>query len=236
MWKMLSYLVGGDNINWPGNPFYKWEPVVSMDKGSVCNTAEITVFDHLGTHIDAPRHYNANGPRLQDVPFFERFIFEKPLVVDVPKKAEEKIEPEDLKPFADKIKEADLLCIRTGFSSVRPKDADTYNAHGPAVSSRTAKWLIENFGGSLKAVALDFLSLACPQDTKDGDLAHQYMLGMHSKDYIMIIEDCNLSELPGTEDSDKIKRIYAIPLRFTGVDSGPVTMFAELKDEGAAGR
>ena len=54
------------------------------------------------------------------------------------------------------------------------------------------------------------------------------MLGMHHDGYIMIIEDCNLGALPAVIEDGDIRRIYAIPLRFSGVDSGPVTVFAEM--------
>ena len=87
MWKMLSYPVEDTGINWPGCPSYIHGNVVSLAGGSNCNTSLITLFNHFGTHIDAPNHYNPNGPALNEVPFFERFIYDHPLVLDLPKKA-----------------------------------------------------------------------------------------------------------------------------------------------------
>ena len=228
MWKMLSYPVEDTGINWPGCPSYSHRNVVSLAEGASCNTSMISVFNHFGTHIDAPNHYNANGPQLSEVPFFERFIYEKPLVLDIAKGADEKIMPEDLEPFRKQLEKCDLLCIRTGFWKVRDQDKELYNHHGPAVSAAAAKYLMDNFCGQIKSVAVDFLSLACPDDTTDGDEAHRYLLGVHHNGYMMIIEDCNLGVLPEHPAEGEIRRIYAIPLRFCGVDSGPVTVFAEL--------
>lgn len=228
MWKMLSYPVEDTGINWPGCPSYIHGNVVSLAGGSNCNTSLITLFNHFGTHIDAPNHYNPNGPALNEVPFFERFIYDHPLVLDLPKKAGEKILPEDLAPYERQMTECDLLCIRTGFWEIRNQQKDLYNHNGPAVSAAAAKYLMDHFCGQIKAIALDFLSLASPSDTIDGDEAHRYMLGMHHDGYIMIIEDCNLGALPAVIEDGDIRRIYAIPLRFSGVDSGPVTVFAEM--------
>lgn len=56
-------------------------------------------------------------------------------------------------------------------------------------------YLRENFP-NLKAIGLDFVSLASYSDGKDGDLAHQIMLGMYQPGYICIVEDINMEELP----------------------------------------
>ena len=76
----------------------------------------------------------------------------------------------------------------------------------------------------LKAVALDFVSLASYSDTEDGDLAHQIMLGMYHDRYICIIEDVNMEGLP----PGFLKNAAAVPLIIEGIDSSPVTMWAEF--------
>lgn len=224
MWKMLSYPVQDTGINWPGCPSYTWTPMESMDAGSKCNTGMIHIFDHFGTHLDAPKHYNNTGETIGELPFFESFIYNAPLVLDIPKRENEKIQPEDLSSHHDQIAGADILCIRTGFSKIRKADPDLYNRNGPSVSAAAAKYLKDNFADTLKAVGMDFLSFACPADTKDGDEAHREMLGNYDGKHILIIEDCCFDELPVS----RIKRIFAIPLRFYGIDSSPVTMFAEI--------
>ena len=58
----------------------------------------------------------------------------------------------------------------------------------------------------------------------DGDLAHQIMLGMYQPGYICIVEDINMEELP----EGFLKQAAAVPLIIVGIDSCPVTMWAEF--------
>jgi arylformamidase len=167
-------------------------------------------------------HFNPNGISLDKVPV-ERFFYQKPLVIDVPKKAGEKILTEDLIPYKDQIAQADFLFLRTGFWKKRKSDPSVYENNGPAVGSAAATYLRENFP-NLKAIGLDFVSLASYSDGKDGDLAHQIMLGMYQPGYICIVEDINMEELP----EGFLKQAAAVPLIIVGIDSCPVTMWAEF--------
>ena len=222
MYKLISYpLKEGDPV-WPGCATVALKTGASMSKGDVFNTFDFEMNNHIGTHFDAPRHFVADGLRIGELPL-ERFIFEHPLLLDIHKESLEKVEAEELSAFSEEIAKCDLLMIRTGFSKYRASDKVSYAEKGPAVSSGAAKYLLDNFTG-LKAVILDFLSLACYSDGQDGTLAHQYMLGGHHDHFVCIIEDADLRDLaPG-----KIKRIFALPLFIEGLDSGPVTVLAEL--------
>ena len=174
MFKILSYPIKDGDPTWPGNPTCSLEPHTSIAKGDTANTATIHLFNHYGTHLDGPMHFNPNGISLDKVPV-ERFFYQKPLVIDVPKKAGEKILTEDLIPYKDQIAQADFLFLRTGFWKKRKSDPSVYENNGPAVGSAAATYLRENFP-NLKAIGLDFVSLASYSDGKDGDLAHQIML------------------------------------------------------------
>lgn len=217
---LLSYPVKKGDPTWPGNPTFELTANTSISHGDVANTAMIHLFNHYGTHIDGPLHFYSGGLPLCRLPL-ERFLYEKPFLAHIPKGPEEKIEPEDLSPYEKEIEDSDLLLIRTGFWRIREEDSKTYENHGPAVSSRTAKYLVERFP-DLKAIALDFVSLASYSDSADGDLAHQHMLGMYHDHFICIIEDVNLSQAP----SGRLISAAAIPLMIEGIDSSPVTMWA----------
>lgn len=144
-------------------------------------------------------------------------------LMDVPKQPGQKIEPHDLEEKATYISQADLLLIRTGFWKIRESSPDVYEKNGPAVSSCCAQYLRDRFP-NLKAIALDFVSLASYSDTTDGDLSHQHMLGMYKNGFICIIEDVNMKNIP----SGFLKKAAAIPLFLEGIDSSPVTMWAEF--------
>ena len=221
MYQILSYPIRKGQPTWPGNPTFHLEPRASIAAGGRANTCMIHLFNHYGTHLDGPLHFNGNGISLDQVPF-DRYFFEKPLVVDIPKGPGEKILPEDLLPFKENLEAADLLLIRTGFWKYRIEQPQVYENNGPGVSSQLARYLQEQVAG-LKAVALDFVSLASYSDRTDGDLAHQTMLGMFHNRYICIIEDVNMRGLP----EGFLKHAAAVPLIMEGIDSSPVTMWVE---------
>ncbi|GAA6281882.1 cyclase family protein [Enterocloster bolteae] len=221
MYQILSYPIKEGQPTWPGNPVFSLVPHTSIAGGDTANTCTIHLFNHYGTHLDGPMHFYGKGIPLDQVPF-GHFFFHKPLLLDIPKEPGAKLMPEDLIPHREDVKDADLLLIRTGFSKYRREKPDVYENNGPAVSSRLARYLQDNMS-HLKALALDFVSLASYSDTKDGDLAHQIMLGMYHDRYICIIEDVNMEGLP----SGFLKNAAAVPLIIEGIDSSPVTMWAE---------
>lgn len=223
MRKFVSHLIREGDPGWPGNPTVKVENYTAIARGDVANTYSVQLFNHFGTHFDAPRHYNAQGLTINEIPK-ERFFYDRPLVLDVPKGVLEKIEPEDLQPHEAELRQCDLLMLRTGFEPKRTEDPDTYSKRGPAVSAACAQYLMKNFCGQMKAVAVDFISLACPADTADGDEAHHHLLGAYGPGYICIIEDVSMAGLP----AGFLKGAAAVPLFIDGVDSAPVTMWVDV--------
>lgn len=221
MYQLISYFIQKNSPSWPGNPTLDMTVHSSIQNGDVANTCTIHLFNHYGTHFDAPLHFYEKGLPIASLPL-ETFLYQSPILLDLPKEAGEKIEPEDLMPYFSQIESCDLLMLRTSFGKNRVTNPSVYENNGPAISSRTAKYLVETFI-NLKAIALDFISLASYSDQTDGNLAHQYMLGKFQEKYICIIEDVNL----GIITADKIKHAAAVPLMIEGIDSCPVTMWIE---------
>ena len=94
MKKVISYPIAKESPGWPGNPTYQAEQVTDIQKGDSANTFMIHLFNHFGTHMDAPLHFNPKGTAVKDLPI-EEFLYENPLLVDIPKGAGEKIYTED---------------------------------------------------------------------------------------------------------------------------------------------
>ncbi len=53
---------------YPGDPVPEKKSWLSMEKGDVCNLTSLTVGSHSGTHIDAPKHFIANGKSVAEMP------------------------------------------------------------------------------------------------------------------------------------------------------------------------
>ena len=224
MYRRLSYTLNVRDHAFPGAPTMRIEPFESMQKGDRLNTYNVTLFNHFGTHMDGPNHFNGQGRQLYELEL-STFIFEKPLLVDIPKGRGELVEPEELMRFDEAIRAADLLLVRSGFSAMRASDNRAYSEEGPAISARAAELIVERYQ-NLKAVGMDWISLSSPLHLEDGIRAHQIMLGKTGAEPVLIIEDIGLSGL----DPDTLETVFALPLFIEGIDSAPVTILAKIRD------
>ena len=222
MYRRLSYTLNVRDHAFPGAPTMRVEPFESMQKGDRLNTYNVTLFNHFGTHMDGPNHFNGQGRQLYELEL-STFIFEKPLLVDIPRG--ELVEPEELMRFDEAIRAADLLLVRSGFSAMRASDNRAYSEEGPAISARAAELIVERYQ-NLKAVGMDWISLSSPLHLEDGIRAHQIMLGKTGAEPVLIIEDIDLSGL----DPDTLETVFALPLFIEGIDSAPVTILAKIRD------
>jgi arylformamidase len=218
----LSYDIRVGDPGWPGNFTYEYEQVSSTARGDVANFGILHLLNHFGTHLDAPNHFNPDGIKIAEVPI-ERFVYERPVVIDVEKGDGELVTREELEAHAAELAAADLLILRSGWSRIRTADPERYANNGPGVTTAACEYLIDGFLG-LKAVAMDWISLATPQRLDEGVPAHQVLCGVGRGDrYVIIIEDVDLSRLP-----ERMSRIYAVPLFPELADSSPCTVVAEV--------
>jgi kynurenine formamidase len=220
----LSYEIRFDHPGWPGNPTYTYEQISSIERGDVANFGMLHLLGHFGSHLDAPNHFNPDGIRVAQVPL-ERFFYDCPLLLDVPKSDRELVLREELEPHEDAIRGADLLLLRTGWSRIRKSDPVRYAHEGPGVSPEACTYLIDGFP-ELKALALDCISLAAYRRIDpEGIVAHQILCGVGRGDrYVIIVEDLDLGAYP-----DDPARVYAIPLFPQETDSSPCTVVVELR-------
>ena len=224
---LISYPIESGAPGWPGNEVYEIERVRAMANGDINNSCIVRMHEHYGTHIDAPWHFNANGPAIAQMPF-DRFFYDAPLLLDIPKGSCELLEPEDFMPYEEAIGQCDFLMIRTGFERYRAPDPKKYQMESPAISSRGCAYLVKTFGGTLKTVCLDSQSLGNASDKSgDGIEAHRWLLGAYTSEYICVIEDATLAGIPSDV---RLLRAASIPLRATGIDSGPVTAWVEVEE------
>ncbi|MDO4343279.1 MAG: cyclase family protein [Eubacteriales bacterium] len=223
-YKFLSYKLTKTSAACIGAVRPEFKQTRHVTEGWAQNEWEITIPNHLGTHMDAPNHHYDNGIKIADLEM-DRFVYEKPYIVDVPKGFSELITVEDLKPFAEEIAKCDLLMLRTGHSKYHDTDEYTYAAKGPGLSSQAAEYINKNFE-NVKGVFCDFIMLAAYTDIEDGNKAHKWLLGEWSDHYCTIIEDATCEGL----SNDTLVRVFALPIRYGEVDSAQVSVLAEIRD------
>lgn len=219
---LLSYPLGPNSPLYPGIPPVKVEPKRSIEGGDVCNTFQVCINSHAGTHLDAPFHFNPKGPKVSQLPL-SSFVYQKPLLLDLPKGQKELIEGEDLEPHLRKIARSDALLLRTGFWRVREERPRVYCARNPALSPEAARLIVDQFP-SIKAIFVDSISIGPAWDAEISVKTHQILCGLGRDDqrFVLSVEDVNLGAL-----DFEPKRVLALPLLLEGADSAPCLVIAE---------
>jgi arylformamidase len=224
MFRLLSYPLSADSPVWPGNPAAaQTEALNSIAKGDEANTTMLHLFSHSGTHLDAPKHFNDAGPAAVNLPI-ETYIFFSPLVLDVPKPEGGFIQLAELEPYTESLAAADLVLLRTGWSSVRATHPQRYATQGPILHPAAARFLIDPYP-QLKGVAIDAVSIGAPNFPAESVDTHQILTGLDRADgrFLLILEDLRIDP-----DLGQASRIYAWPLLIEGSDGSPCTIVAEF--------
>ena len=114
MWILLSHKLSTKTPSYANGPQMKITPYKSIKRGDSSNSYIIEIYNHLGTHVDAPNHFDSAGKKISDYNP-EELIFENPLLIDIPKESGEPILMEELREMSNMLRKADILLIRTGF-------------------------------------------------------------------------------------------------------------------------
>jgi len=185
------------------------------------NTSYIDAFVHTGTHIDTAFHVSTGGPKLGDFHIAD-FVFEQPLILEIPKRDEEKITAADLKPHAEALKRSDLLLVYTGFSKHRSVDPERYIMKQPGFSPDAAAYLVGL--PQMRCAGGDFLGIEnIPEGRKANPPFPTHGAFLLTGKKFLLLEDPDLQPLLGKA----IKRAFIIPLLFPEAEAMMVTAFAE---------
>jgi len=208
-----------------GNPAMEVEitPIKQICNGDSCHTYAFKLDNHWGTHMDSPNHFFEKGETLADMEPGE-FIFGNIQILEIRCPEDYLISSNHL---GNLIQEnTDLLLIKTGMEEYRGQKR--YSCRNPGMSEESGFFLRENYP-NLRAIGFDFISLSSFQNREEGRRAHRSYLdpNAHGRP-ILIIEDMALADI---SSATRIQSIVAAPLRVAGIDSGPVTVMAELQAE-----
>lgn len=220
---MLSRVLQPGGIVWPGDPPLAVEQVYDVSRGDACNAFLLHLFGHYGTHVDGPRHFNPDGPTLAELPI-ESFIFSSVALLDIPCCDEQCIGPDDLQQALPKGWLSDLLMIRTGFGTLRDTDPHRYVNRSAYLSPEAARLIADDLP-SVRAVAIDTLSIGSAAHSQEGCETHRILCGNGRQDgrFVLIYEDVRMDHLRTTP-----LRVWGLPVLVDGLDSAPVIMVAEV--------
>ena len=217
-YKLLSYPLSVDTYGYGGEKSLRIKKDKLISKGDSCNTSVLIFPNHLGTHIDCPNHFFTSGKKLSQYKI-EEFIFSKPAILDCPKQENELITLDDIRGNLKKLKEKDILLLRTGF--YRYRSSLKYAMKNPGIGPEAARFIRKNLT-NVRCIGVDSISVSPYGNRKIGRETHRIFLQKRSFEGqpVCIIEDMDLSgNLMG------LKKVFVAPLFIKGVDSAPCTVF-----------
>ena len=67
-WIDISVPIYSGMVHWPDDPGVSIERVQDLSRGDAANVSKLELGAHTGTHMDAPRHFLADGAGLDELP------------------------------------------------------------------------------------------------------------------------------------------------------------------------
>lgn len=218
-WIWLSHVLAIDTPAYGGGAGLSISVEKSLACGDSCNTLHLVHSNHLGSHVDAPRHFFDDGKDVTDYPP-EEWMFHHPLLLDLKVDVGELVSVAHVEPLcAEPRADTDLVLLRTGMERFRSEE--TYWRESPGFSADLAPWLLDRFP-LLGAIGLDTLSISSLRYREEGRLVHRAFLGRD----VRIFEDLALGAIfPGAS----LESVIALPLRISDGDGAPCSVIAYAK-------
>ena len=184
---------------WKGDPPPLFEQAMFLDRGDLCNLTRMSASVHLGTHMDAPRHFLRDGAGMETLPL-DAVLGEARVVLIEDTLAVRPAElPADLAP-------GERILFRT-VNSTRCWSRSDFVEDFVFISKEAAQALAD---AGIRTVGTDYLSVG--GFTQDLVETHEILLGAG----IWIIEGLDLSRIqPGRYE------LACLPLKIVGCDGAP---------------
>lgn len=168
---------------------------------------------HIGTHIDAPLHFNSEGITVAKIPLERVVIENNAKILSIKKNDDEQIEVEDLKKYD--IQSGDTIIINTGWSSNRFDEK--YYKRNPGLSKDAANYLSK--------IPINLVGIDSPSIDPANNLEFDSHKILASKN-ILIVE--NLINLERISDNNSYMNFtfVALPLRIKNCSGSPIRAIA----------
>jgi kynurenine formamidase len=231
----LSHPFDAQTIYWPTETGFvlEKEQAGMTPQGYYYASNKFNAPEHGGTHIDAPRHFAANGHTVDQIPLEQ--LMGNAILIDVTSQSaanrDYQVSIEDFTGWEKQhgqIPAGAIVLLRTGFAKYWPDrikymGTDERGAgavpklHFPGLSPDAARWLTTN--RSLKAVGLDTPSIDYGQSTLFE--SHQILFAKN----IPAFENLgDLSALPAQGFE-----VIALPVKIGGGSGGPLRVAAIVR-------
>jgi kynurenine formamidase len=177
------------------------------------NITRMEMVVHVGTHVDAPRHFLLDGPPMETVPLDR--LMGPGVVVRLDQPVNGIIDATDLERAEPRVEPGDIVAIDTGWAE---RWGTPEWDHQPSLSIAAAYWLVER---RVRLLAVDTPTPDLSIARRPPDFAwpiHHLLLG-HG---VLIAEQlANLRSLSGR----RVEFLFA-PLPIVGSDGSPARVLA----------
>ncbi len=224
----LTYPLNKRNAYWPAPSYapFTYKSIATLKDNGVFSGAYSTP-EHLGTHIDAPNHFEDNQPSVDELRL--ETLIGPASVINISDKvknnADYKLTVADIIDWEERngrIRKRSIILLNTGWSS-RWNDYDKYKnvdgskkLHFPGYSSAAAEFLVEK--RNINGIGIDTLSADCGIST---DFSVHHIINGSSR---YILENvANLDKLPSTGAT-----LIIAPIKIEGGSGGQTRIWAIL--------
>lgn len=194
-------------------PFFPQPRIRQIMHAPPANVTEVHMVVHHGTHVDAPRHFIADGPTMDEVPL-ERLYGEGVIWrFDLPPRM--LIKAAELERATPRIKTGDIVLIDTGAG--RHVNTEQYEEH-PSLGAEAAEWLVAH---GAKLVGIDASSPDMAPHYRPKDFAFPVHNTLLSHGVLIAEHMTNLAPL-----ANKRVEIMFLALNIAGSDGAPARVVA----------
>jgi len=186
---------------WPGDPPVRLERVAAIADGANANVSSLACGVHVGTHVDAPRHFLEGGAAVEAMSLDA--LIGRAYVADL--RGVEAIDAAAL----DRARippRTERLLLRTRNSEFWRRGEQAFRTDFVAVDASGAEWLVRR---RIRLVGIDYLSVAPYGNSRP---THEILL----RKGVVILEGVDLSRAaPGRYT------LYCLPMKLLGSDGAP---------------
>jgi arylformamidase len=199
-WIDVTVSVHDGMVHWPKDPEVRVARVRALERGDDATVSELSLGAHTGTHVDAPAHFIAGAPGVDEIEL--EALVGPARVVEIGVAGA--IGPADLAPLDPR--PGERLLLHTGNSERCWRD-DRFVSDFVHLSPAAARFLVER---GVRTLGIDYLSVG--GGGEEGRAVHRALLGAR----VCVIEGLDLRAAPaGAYD------LVCLPLRIRGGDGAP---------------
>lgn len=204
----ITRTIGKDTLTYPGDspPKLEWTDLILH--GASFNASRLELGSHVGTHLDAPYHFDEEGATLDEIPV--RRLCTVGTVLDVPDPAV--LAPKALR--AVKLNPGEALLFKTRNGQL-PRGSFSFSF--VFLSAVIAELIVEM---RLGLVGTDYLSV--DNANRDDHPVHRILLSAG----IPILEDTDLRRVPAGR-----YMLWCLPLKIHGAEAAPCRAVLQTLDE-----